>query len=227
MTTCSTRTTRSGRRSPATTPDRSLENTRNVGRIRKLVEGGAADPAAEQQAIDAAGRYGNWLGMDLGLHYDEGCPVPDGSEPLPVDRSGARPLPAGLPWPPGAPRTDGYGRWLHARSLRRPVRAAARLCVRCAAITGGGGAVLRVELLAAVAQDRAAELSGPWITATGAVLVRPDGHVAWRRLVGATPTPPARSSTGCSAADAPPWMAGTPPARGSTELRFEAELHRR
>lgn len=42
-------------------------------------------------------------------------------------------------------------------------------------------AVLRVEPLAAVAQDRVAELErAHGITATGAVLVRPDGHVAWR-----------------------------------------------
>lgn len=61
--------------------DRSRENTRNVGRIRKLVERGGADPVAEREAVAAAGRYGNWLGMDLGLRYEERCLVPDGTEP--------------------------------------------------------------------------------------------------------------------------------------------------
>ncbi|MGE0301003.1 MAG: FAD-dependent monooxygenase, partial [Pseudonocardia sp.] len=162
--------------------DRSLENTRNVGRIRKLVEGGAADPAAEQQAIDAAGRYGNWLGMDLGLHYDEGCLVPDGSEPLPVDdpvrdyRPQARPghraphVPMGTA---GGSMLDLYDDrfvLLLGSALRAPQPPGVE-----------SQAVLRVEPLAAVAQDRVAELErAHGITATGAVLVRPDGHVAWR-----------------------------------------------
>ena len=65
--------------------DRSRENSRSVGRIRRLIESGTATVEERRAALESSARYGNWLGMDLGLHYEEGCLIPDGTEPPPAD----------------------------------------------------------------------------------------------------------------------------------------------
>jgi putative polyketide hydroxylase len=160
--------------------DRSLENTRNVGRIRKLVESGGADPEAEREAIDAAGRYGNWLGMDLGLHYDAGCLIPDGTEPFTVDdpvsdyRPQARPghraphVPLGVT---GSSTLDLYRDQLvliTGSATAEPTAARAPMLDVC-----------RLGDLPLDTANRVETAYG--IGPRGAVLVRPDGHVAWRQ----------------------------------------------
>ena len=166
--------------------DRSLENTRNVGRIRRQVERGD-DPRAVAEAVAAAGRYGNWLGMDLGLHYRHGCLVPDGSAPPLVSDPVSDYVDSARPGhrAPHVELDDGGSSldWYD----RRPVL-----------LAGGGVPADVVEGLASALPDlearRLAEPpEGPMhrlhgIGPTGAVLVRPDGHVAWRQAdaVGAT-----------------------------------------
>jgi len=168
--------------------DRSLENTRNVGRIRKLVERGGADPAAEREAVAAAGRYGNWLGMDLGLRYEEGCLVPDGTDPAAVAdpvseyRPEARPghraphvrLPAGASLPSSTLDLYDDRFVLLTGSEVGPVGTMPALAVVHPAAAHPAEMARRIE-------------TAHGITPTGAVLVRPDGHVAWRRTAGADP----------------------------------------
>jgi 2-polyprenyl-6-methoxyphenol hydroxylase-like FAD-dependent oxidoreductase len=161
--------------------DRSLDNTRSVGRIRRRVEGGG-DPAEVAAAVAAAGRYGNWLGMDLGLHYESGCLIPDGSAPPVVDDPVSDYADTGRPGH-RAPHVDlGRGRssldWYD----------------RHFAVVLGVGA--RWEPAAPIRDLAVHRLDGPdaeddhrrhGIEPTGALLVRPDGHVAWRASAGAGP----------------------------------------
>src|SRR6185503_14350027 len=59
-----------------TNADRSLENSRMVGRINRTAVGGGGDAG---QAVAASRRYGNFTGMDLGFRYEHGALVPDGT----------------------------------------------------------------------------------------------------------------------------------------------------
>jgi putative polyketide hydroxylase len=64
--------------------DRSLENGQAVGRIRKMAEGRRADEHGDG-GLSLVRRYTSFLGMDLGLRYEEGCFVTDGSPTPTVD----------------------------------------------------------------------------------------------------------------------------------------------
>lgn len=157
---------------------RSLENTRAIGRIRKVAEGRAeGDPA---EAIRAARRYGNWLGMDLGLHYETGCLVPDGTPaPEPED-------PVSEYVPAARPGHRAPHLW-----VGRDGRTISLLDLfdRNFVLLLGPRSPLRVERHASldvwrIGEDLA-DPTGEWcglygVTDTGAVLVRPDGHVAAR-----------------------------------------------
>ena len=151
--------------------DRSLENTRNVGRIRKQFEAGG-NPDEVAAAVAATGRYGNWLGMDLGLHYEAGCLLPDGT-PLPaVDDPVADYVPCARPGH-RAPHLD-----LGSVSTLDAYDDAFILLV------GDDRADLDDVHPAVRTQTlewhNAEALALHGISATGALLVRPDGHVAWR-----------------------------------------------
>jgi hypothetical protein len=201
--------------------DRSLENSRMVGRINRAAErmantmrstahdfgaedgaapgvmnitpsarmfSGAEDGAA--RAVAASKRYGNVTGMDLGFRYEEGALVPDGTAPpevadpvidyAPTARPGHR-----------APhlRLERSGRELSTLDLfdgsftllagaagpawRNAARTAARkLGVPLQAFTVGAGGDLEDP------ERQWADLYG--VGPSGAVLVRPDGHVGWR-----------------------------------------------
>ncbi len=163
--------------------DRSRDNSRSVGSIRRLIESGTATFEQKREAIGASARYGNWLGMDLGLHYEEGCLIPDGSDPPQVDDPVSDYAPTARPGhrAPHVPiRFDGATSTLDLYDTRFVL-----LCGAEAAGTADDGSVahpmLRVLRLGAALADpegRLAEAHG--ISAHGTVLVRPDGHVAWR-----------------------------------------------
>lgn len=167
--------------------DRSLENTRNVGRIRRQVERGD-DPAAVAAAVAAAGRYGNWLGMDLGLRYESGWLVPDGSSPPPVADPVSDYADTGRPGH-RAPHVDlGGGRSTLDLYDRLPV-----------VLVGAEVSPADREALATVHPDLAVHPlpvgdghgvhdvhDRHGIDRTGAMLVRPDGHVAWRAATSAS-----------------------------------------
>ena len=178
-----------------TNADRSLENSRMVGRInRSAMEGGAQ----AAQAVAASRRYGNFTGMDLGFHYEHGALIDDGTAPPVVDDPVIDYVPIARP---------GH-RAPHAR-LERDGREISTLDLFDGSFTllagsgaadwrGAAGDVARslgVPLHAfTIGSDGEAsadlrDLDHEWpelygVGTRGAVLVRPDGHVAWRSAAG-------------------------------------------
>jgi 2-polyprenyl-6-methoxyphenol hydroxylase-like FAD-dependent oxidoreductase len=169
--------------------DRSLENAMMVQRINAAATGEipALTPA---EAVEASRRYGNFLGMELGFHYDSAAVVPDGTEPprvgdpvidyVPCARPGHRAPHLWLERGGGRVSTldllgPGFTLLAGARGetwVAAAHEAAQRLGVRVDAhAVGAHGGLM----------DADGAFGGLYgIEASGAVLVRPDGHVAFR-----------------------------------------------
>lgn len=199
--------------------DRSRENARSVGRIRRLVESGTATVEQKREALGASTQYGNWLGMDLGLRYDEGCLIPDGTEPPQVDDPVSDYAPTARPGhrAPHVPidfdgatstldlydtqfvllggadfdaedETETAAEGAEARAGGADASANsvwASDATQAGAGAAGGGRnarpALRLLRLGVDLDDPGGLLADAYgIGRTGAVLVRPDGHVAWR-----------------------------------------------
>jgi hypothetical protein len=173
--------------------DRSLENSQMVARINAAATGEAGDGASPEQSVAASRRYGNFLGMELGFAYDSAAIVADGTEaPSPED--------VVIDYvPSGRPGHRAPHVW-----LRRDGESCSTLDLfgpDFAILAGGSGTPwleaaraagerLRMTLRAHTIgpsgdyQDE----DGGWeqqygVGADGAVLVRPDGHVAWRSAI--------------------------------------------
>jgi 2-polyprenyl-6-methoxyphenol hydroxylase-like FAD-dependent oxidoreductase len=169
--------------------DRSLENSILVQRIN-LAATGELPALSPAEAVHASRRYGNFAGMELGFHYDSAAVIDDGSEPpvpadpvidyLPVARPGHRAphvwllqhgsqcstldlFDSGFTLLVGS---DG-ARWVGAARA-----ASEQLGVRIEAHSIGAPAGWRDT------NGEFRRLFG--IDDSGAVLVRPDGHVAFR-----------------------------------------------
>jgi putative polyketide hydroxylase len=161
---------------------RSLENSEAVGRIRKLAERGDSS----ETGLAGARRYGNWLGMDLGLHYERGALVPDGTEAPRVDDPVATYAPVARPGH-RAPHVE-------LEDSGRPISSLDLFNGAFCLLTGRAGAdwceaALELGLRAYRVGGDVADPGGEFreayeIDADGAVLVRPDGHVAWRTRAG-------------------------------------------
>ena len=179
-----------------TNADRSLENSRMVGRInRAAMAGGDGDDS--RQAVAASRRYGNFTGMDLGFHYDRGALIGDGTEPPAVDDPVIDYLPTARPGhrAPHA-RLERGGREIStldlfdgafpllAGSVGAQWRDAASEVARPLGVPLGAFTVGSADADADLIDvDRVwQQLYG--VGAHGAVLVRPDGHVAWRSAAG-------------------------------------------
>ena len=166
--------------------DRSLDNTRNVGHIRKRVERGG-DPDEIAAAVAESGRYGNWLGMDLGLQYAEGCLLTDGTDPPTVADPVSDYVDCGRPGhrAPHVELADGRSTLdLYDRDLTVVVGSEAAIGPGDLAV--GPGVGLGHHRLAGPTVSDQQRRHG--IEPTGALLVRPDGHVAWRAETAATPS---------------------------------------
>jgi putative polyketide hydroxylase len=185
--------------------DRSLENTRKVGKIRRLMESGKPEEAAA--AVADSARYGNWLGMDLGLHYDTGAVIPDGTEPPAVADPVSDYAPCAVPGyraPHVEVRLHGTvcstldlfdrtfvllagpdaAAWqAGADAVADPVLVVHRIGSDLEAVRPGRDAV-RPGPDAGGADPTADLLGRLGISPAGVVLVRPDGHVAWRSADG-------------------------------------------
>jgi putative polyketide hydroxylase len=165
--------------------ERSLENSRMVLRINAAAEGGELSP---QEAVAASRRYGNFLGMELGFRYESEAVVPDGSEPDRVRDEVIDYVPSARPGK-RAPHVwiERGGERLSTLDLFGP---------RFTVIAGRGGRSwieaaaaarerLGVPLVAYAIGADFTEVTGRFeecygIGDQGAVLVRPDGHVAFR-----------------------------------------------
>jgi putative polyketide hydroxylase len=170
--------------------DRSLDNARMVEHINAAVRGESREGLSPREAVAASRRYGNFLGMELGFRYTSAAIVPDGTEPEAVADEVIDYVPSGRPgsraphvWieRPGERRStlDLFGPGfvlLAGRDGRRWAEAAAEagrrlgVAVSTEVIDGPGGWTDPEESFAA----------RYGIEAQGAVLVRPDGHVAFR-----------------------------------------------
>ncbi len=172
--------------------DRSLENTRMVERIRRAAMG-EGEPMAPAEAVAASKRYGNFVGMELGFHYDSSAVVADGTEAPKVEDDVIEYVPTARPghraphlWiERGGERRstlDFYGRGFAL--VTRPRGGAWRAAASSAAKRFG------VEVTSEVVSppgdatgwtDVDGVFAGRYgIEDDGAVLVRPDGHVAFR-----------------------------------------------
>jgi len=175
--------------------DRSLENSQMVARISAAAMGETNAGESPGDTVAASRRYGNFLGMELGFSYDSDAVVADGTAPPTVEDAVVDYVPCGRPGH-RAPHVwlerDGERRstldlfgpdfallagangaaWLDAARM-----AAERFGVRVGAFSIGPGGDFQEE-------------PGDWmgqygVSPDGAVLVRPDGHAAWRSSGGA------------------------------------------
>lgn len=167
--------------------DRSLENTRFVQQITAAASG--AGEISPEAAVAGSRRYGNFLGMELGYSYSSAAVVPDGTalpivgdevtDYVPTAHPGRRAPHVWLEGPHSRCSTlDLFGPWftLLAASHGHPwIEAAQDVATR-----------RRVDIVSHRIGD------GDWKPAgsqfdeqyglgdSGAALVRPDGHVAFR-----------------------------------------------
>jgi 2-polyprenyl-6-methoxyphenol hydroxylase-like FAD-dependent oxidoreductase len=174
--------------------DRSLENSQMVARIQAAATSGTEDGASPGRTVAESRRYGNFLGMELGFYYDSAAVVPDGTEPpaaedavidyVPTGRPGHRAPHVWLERDGGRLSTldlFGPGFTVLAGENGTGWMEAARMA--------GEGVGVEVEGFTIGAGADYQDEPGDWqaqygVGDDGAVLIRPDGHVAWRSVGG-------------------------------------------
>lgn len=150
--------------------ERSIENTMLVEAISRAASG--ADPdVSPAEAVANSTQYGNFVGMELGYGYDSAAVVPDGRPPRKVADPITEYAPDGRPGH-RAPHVDLGGG-----------RSTLDLCsgpdfVLLAGPEGGGW--LEASPVPVHVIDAAPFCERYGLAPGGAVLVRPDGHVAYR-----------------------------------------------
>jgi putative polyketide hydroxylase len=155
--------------------DRSLDNSRAVGRIAR------ADPSEQSAVVAASRHYGNFLGMELGFHYESSAVISDGSSPPVVADRVTDYVPCGRPGH-RAPHL-----WVQVNGQRVSTidLVTHRFVLLCGSQPSAWTSFVHSEVDIVCLDDPAFEsLYG--IGPDGCVLVRPDGHIAFR----ATHTPP-------------------------------------
>jgi 2-polyprenyl-6-methoxyphenol hydroxylase-like FAD-dependent oxidoreductase len=176
--------------------DRSLENSRMVQQIAASAIAGGSSP---KDAVAASKRYGNFLGMELGFWYESDAVVPDGTEPPEVEDAVIDYAPTGRPGhraPHVSLERDGERTSildLFGCGFTLLTGAAGQAWLQAATATGKrSGIQIRTHSIGA--SDDYVDPDGVWsqqygVSDRGAVLVRPDGHVAWRSADGCDAAP--------------------------------------
>ncbi len=169
---------------------RSLENSVMVERINAAARGDPGQSLSPAEAVSASRRYGNFLGMELGFRYDSAAVFPDGSEAVPVADEVVDYVPRARPgnraphvWLERAGERLSTLDLLGSRFTLLAGRAGRGWLEAAAGARERLGVPLEAHTVGsegdwADASGRFAELYG--IGDDGAVLVRPDGHVAFR-----------------------------------------------
>ena len=164
--------------------EQAMVNARSLGR------GEAVEPAAPVAGTFARPEFLNELGMIFGASYDSGAIVPDGTPPPAVAN------PVTDYHPGGRPGARAPHAWLERDGTRLStidllgdgfvlLAGADGAAWREAAVAAAGAASVPLK---AFVVGPGADLENPdkdWTTlygvsATGAVLIRPDGHIGWR-----------------------------------------------
>jgi len=180
----------------------SLQNTINVQLISAAAASGAQGPLSAEQVVAESRRYGNHLGVELGIVYASSAVVPDGAAPPEVADDYSDYVPSAVPGA-RAPHV-----WLGHRDARLSTLDLFGSALTLLAAPDG-------EAWCAAAASVARELAVPidryrigapglrdvggfaeayGLGANGAVLVRPDGHVAWRSASGPAIAAPLRAA---------------------------------
>lgn len=166
----------------------SLQNSINVGRIQAARMHGSETGLTPSQVVDESRRYGNHLGVEFGAAYTSRAIVPDGAAPPQVADDYSDYVQSGVPgcraphvWlgSEEAPFSSLDLMGGHFVLLAGPAGEA--WCEQAeAAAKGLGIRIYAYRIGAPGLQDRGSFLATYGITAEGAVLVRPDGYIAWR-----------------------------------------------
>lgn len=175
----------------------SLENSINVARINAATAAGSASGLTAEEVVTESRRYGNHLGVEFGAAYRSPAVVPDGTTPPTVDDSYSDYAPCATPGcraphvrldQPDTARSTldliGTGFTVLAPAGGDAWRVAAETTAEELGVTVDCHLVGRPGL-----RDGGGFATAYGLEAGGAVLVRPDGHVAWRHARGpADPT---------------------------------------
>jgi 2-polyprenyl-6-methoxyphenol hydroxylase-like FAD-dependent oxidoreductase len=184
------------RRGPSSrTAEQSLENHRNVGMIAAAAFSPEDATLSAAEVIRTARRYGNHLGVEFGTVYSSHAVIGDGTSSPAVGDSYSDYVPSATPGA-RAPHV-----WLGGGEEK--LSTLDLFGARFTVLTGADGADWRVAahsaaerygvpvasymIGAAGLEDRDGAFAGRYeIASEGAVLVRPDGYVAWRAPSGPT-----------------------------------------
>ena len=173
----------------------SLQNSMNVARIAAAQASGDNSGIGAEDVITASRRYGNHLGAEFGAAYASSAVIADGTEPPPVEDSYADYVQSATPGC-RAPHV-----WLGRADARFSTHdligpnllllAAPHANGWCeAAATAGRTLSIPIDIYrldTAGIAETAAFAEAYALGSEGAVLIRPDGHVAWRSSKSAPP----------------------------------------
>jgi hypothetical protein len=170
----------------------SLQNAINVQLITAAAAGGVQGTLSAEQVVTESRRYGNHLGVELGTVYESSAVVPDGTRAPQVADGYSDYAPSATPGA-RAPHV-----WLGDGAARLSTL---DLFGSAFTVLAGPGGESWCNVAAHIERDLGVPIDrycigGPGLRdlgnfseaygleADGAVLVRPDGHVAWRRASG-------------------------------------------
>ncbi len=182
----------------------SLQNSINVALIGAASERGGQAALTAEQIVAESRRYGNHLGVEFGTVYQSSAVVSDGTQPPQVADNYSDYAPSATPGA-RAPHV-----WVGHPEARLSTLDLCGSAFTLLATPGGGAwcsAAAEVERELGVSIDRY-RIGGPGLRdrgrfseayelgEEGAVLVRPDGHVAWRSSKGPASSPALRGAVG-------------------------------
>ncbi|HZZ50735.1 MAG TPA: FAD-dependent monooxygenase [Pseudonocardia sp.] len=167
--------------------EQSLRNAVNIRRINSAASGGGESGLTAEQIVTASRRYGNHFGVEFGASYNSSAVIPDGTQPPRVDDSFSDYEPSATPGC-RAPHVwlgtgDGRVSTIDLVGTGFTLFAgpdAGGWCESARAARDGGADVAVYRVGAAGLDDDGSFTRAYGIDDGGAVLVRPDGHVAWR-----------------------------------------------
>jgi putative polyketide hydroxylase len=171
--------------------DQSYHNRKQVWKLGAISRGEVtADEVGRKEVFQATSRYGNHIGLELGSVYQSSAIVPDGSKPPEVNDPYTDYEPSGVPGcraPHVWIERDGHRRsTIDLVAPEFSIFAGARgLDWRtiAAQVRGDTGLEVQCHLIGVDYDDVENTFNTRYgVGETGAVLVRPDGFVAWRAV---------------------------------------------